>query len=194
MSLLLWLEPLIQLDEQAMLFFNGLHTDWLDPVAWFFSHKLTWVPFYLFLAYMLYKQYGWKQTLLLLLFIGLAITLADRISSGWMKPGFARLRPCHQEHLASLLYIPFKCGGKYGFVSSHAANVFSLATFLGFYFKRSWAFWLFAWAVLVSYSRIYLGVHFPGDLVGGALLGLLVGWFCYLLSRIAIQRILQKPV
>lgn len=172
------LEWLIGIDTQLFLFLNGLHCAFLDPIMIFFSGKLTWLPLYLLIVYYMYKRFGWR-TVWALLAVILLVFLTDQISASLFRPYFERLRPCHNPLIQHLIHLPTgRCsGGRFGFVSSHAANTFGLAALLSLLFKRRWfTISIFSWAVLVSYSRIYLGVHFPGDILGGALVGSMVGY------------------
>lgn len=174
------LETLNNLDIAIFSFLNGLHNPYLDYLMWMFSGKFTWVPMCcVLLTFMFIKN--WKQALLILVMIALVITLADQISSTFIKPCVERLRPTHNDALNDTIHIVNDYrGGLYGFVSSHAANSFGVAMLLILILKK-WYFTLTisAWAIIVSYSRIYLGVHYPGDILGGMILGLLCGLTAY---------------
>ncbi len=186
------LEFLINLDTKLFLFLNGIHSPFWDKIMWAFSSSGFWIPMYLLIvAYIIYK-YKWKAVITLL-FIALVVTLADQISVKAFKNVFERLRPCHNPELENLVHlVKNKCGGKYGFVSSHAANTFAVAFFLVKLFNhRNFSIFIFIWAVLVSYSRIYLGVHFPFDVMGGAILGSIIGWGLFILHQFS-QRKLSK--
>jgi undecaprenyl-diphosphatase len=171
--------PMLNIDTELFLFLNGLHADWLDPIMIFISGKLSWTPFYLVLLYLIIKNYK-KQSILIIIGIILLIICSDQISSSVFKPLFERPRPCHNEAIKDLVYLPNgHCGGAYGFISSHACNVFALAVFIThvlkkYYSKIGWV--MFSWATLVAYSRIYMGVHYPGDVLVGAAVGALIGW------------------
>jgi len=169
------IDALNQLDTHLFLFLNGLHTQWLDPLMWIISGKLIWIPLYLVLLFFLIKQYG-KQVWIPLLGVALLILLADQTASGLLKEAVQRLRPSRNPSLEGLVHIVNNYrGGKYGFVSSHASNSFAIAVFFSLIFRyRPVSILLICWAIIVSYSRIYLGVHYPGDVICGALIG--CGW------------------
>jgi len=141
----------------------------------FVSHKYSAIPLYLFLLVIILKQFK-KQSWIILLALVAIVAASDLFSSQVMKPYFKRPRPCHDSSLSSKMTLVYECGGKYGMASSHAANTFAVACFLVALLKKShkWIWWLLAWSLLVSFSRIYLGVHFPGDVLAGLALGFLV--------------------
>lgn len=169
------MEQLIELDRELFLFLNGLHTPWLDPVMVLLSKALFWIPLYIFLLFHIFKVYK-NNSWAVLLGIGLTILLADQITSSLMKPFFERLRPSQEPSLEGLVHLVSNYrGGPFGFASSHAANTFGTAAFLSLLFKatKPWIVWLFLWAGVVSYTRIYLGVHYPGDILAGGVIGIL---------------------
>ena len=163
-----------------MLLFNSWHAAWLDPLMVAISLKWIWVPLYLFLIWLLYRNFGW-QGLWFVLALLIAIGINDQLTSGFMKPFFERLRPCHDPSLASLIHIVDGCGGKYGFVSGHASNSFVIATFFVNLWPNNPAIkWMLLWAAVIAYSRVYLGVHFPGDIIVGGMIGAIIGYIASL--------------
>lgn len=168
------------LDHELFLFLNGLHVDWLDPVMTFISSELGWIPFYVILLYLVFKKLGWKGLLFVIIGVVILITCSDQLSSHVFKPVFHRFRPCHDPLIQDLVYLPNgHCGGQYGFISSHACNTFALASFITLIMKKFYkkiGILMFIWATLVAYSRIYMGVHFPGDVLCGAAVGLILGF------------------
>ncbi|NOQ27861.1 MAG: phosphatase PAP2 family protein [Bacteroidales bacterium] len=184
------LEFLNNLDTQLFIFLNGINSPFWDVVMRWISGSKSWIPMYLVIvAYIVYK-FRWKA-IITLVFIALVVTLADQISVKAFKEVFERLRPCHNPELQDIVHlVKNKCGGKYGFVSSHAANTFGVAFFLSLFFKnRNFSIFIFIWASVVSYSRIYLGVHYPFDVLGGAILGSVIGYFVYLLHNFTLQKV-----
>ncbi len=171
------LDFLHKIDVFVFLFLNGLHNDFFDGVMWWISAKYTWIPFYaLILGWLIYRYR--LKSIILIVSIGLLITASDQGSVHLFKNIFERLRPCHNPELEGLVHlVNNRCGGKYGFVSSHAANVFALASFLIPFLRRKlFIIIITCWAIIVSYSRIYLGVHYPFDILGGAAFGCLIGY------------------
>ncbi len=187
------LETLITWDTDLFLFLNGIHSPFWDQVMWLITGKWIWIPLYLFILGWLIRDYRWRAAVLLI-FVVILITLSDQSSVHLFKEIFQRLRPCHDARIAEHVHtVNGKCGGKYGFVSSHAANTFAIAVFsLLLIRNRYYSISIIAWASLVSYSRVYLGVHFPGDIIAGALLGGFVGYIVYKGYRITELRLLSR--
>ncbi len=173
------LDFLTHLDTTILLFINGHHTPFFDKLMLDFSAKFFWAPLYALLIYWIFKDKKWYG-FLVLVFVALTITAGDQLSVHAFKNVFMRLRPCYEPSLQGLLHMVKYCGGKYGFVSSHATNSFAVLAFLIGFFrnKRPYVKWImWTWALLIIYSRVYLGVHYPSDVLGGAVLGIVLGSF-----------------
>lgn len=179
------IERLIEKDHELFLFLNNLGNENWD---WFWlavTDKWTAIPLYAVLVFLLFKKFGWKFTLMLLVCVTLLITTTDQLGN-LFKDGFQRLRPCGQEGVKEFTRMVAAYCGKYGYFSAHASNSFGVAIFLGLVFKEYFPkliWFLLLWASIVAYSRIYLGVHYPGDIITGALIGSFFGFLYYLLQR-----------
>lgn len=173
------MKTLNEWDTQLFLFLNGHHNTFFDFVMYWASNKWIWIPFYFLLLMIIVRLYK-KRSWIVCVFIGALITISDQVSSGVIKPLVARLRPSHNPDLLELIHLSKAGpGGMYGFVSGHATNCFALFIFLSLILnaKLKWPkYVLLIWALLVSYSRVYVGVHYPGDVLGGAILGSLIGY------------------
>jgi len=164
---------------------NSMNTPFLDPVMWWIADKYIWIPLYVFLGVFLYRKFG-KPSLFMMLFASILIIISDQFSVV-LKNIFERERPCHDEILSLMVHtVNNKCGGKFGFVSSHAANTMAVFTYMLFLARntnRNITIITAAWVLLVGYSRIYLGVHFPADIIGGWFIGIMSGFVTYVLYR-----------
>ena len=166
----------MNIDAQILLWINGHYAEWLDEVMWTVSRATTWVWLYIVLILLIIKKFrNWKSVLLILAGFAVAVGLSDFTTSGIIKPLVCRLRPTHEPALEGMLHIvKGYTGGLYGFCSSHAANTMSVALLFSLLYKDSRAtVSLMAWVALNCYSRMYLGVHYPGDIIAGLLVGAL---------------------
>ena len=169
---------MIHLDEQLFLWLNNLGTLSWDGFWLFMTNKYNMIPLYLFLLGLSIWYWGWKKGLGVLVIALLMIAFTDQVTN-LFKSGFARLRPCHDPDIAPLMrLVKAGCGGKYGFFSGHASNSFAVALFFVGLFQHQYGHmrWLLLWAALVAYSRIYVGVHYPLDILCGALFGAISGY------------------
>lgn len=188
-------EKIRELDEQLFLFLNGLHNEFFDVVMYWVTYKYTWYPVYLLLIVLVVWKYRW-QGALMMLGVVIAVGLSDQLTSGFMKPYFGRLRPCHDPDLQGMVHVVAGCGGRFGFASSHASTTFGLAMSL-WLMLRGWTSkfaYAFVWAALVSYSRIYVGVHYPADILIGALGGVMTGLVVYMIYSMITQKIYGIPI
>lgn len=189
-------DRLLNIDESILLTINGLHTSVLDSVMWYISGKLTWIPFYVSLLICLICNISIKRLLIYIVALVLCIYFADQICASVIRPIVGRLRPSNIDNYISPMIhlVNGYRGGSYSFPSCHAANTFALAAYMSCILKRSYQTWLFfIWAALVSCSRIYLGVHYPSDILIGAMFGLFSGGLFYWLGTMSGKAIYPSP-
>ena len=184
------LENLRDLDQNLFLLLNGGGSPFFDNIMLAISSHWFWVPLYLFLAAYFIRTNGVKGLIDIgIIFLTLLIT--DQTSVHFFKEVFERLRPCHDPIIADQVRLVAEhCGGQFGFVSSHATNSFGLMLVsAGLIRKRPFTIFILMWALLVSYSRIYIGVHYPGDILGGIILGLVLGWLVLIINKLIRKKI-----
>lgn len=180
-------------DTNLFLFLNGLYTPFLDGFMFAVSAKLTWVPLYMAVLFVVFKH--WKrESIWIVLALVLCIVIADQISSGILKGLIQRPRPSRADELQGMVHlVNGYAGGKFGFVSSHAANAIGFALLTSMLFRNKiYTYVIFGWAILVAYSRICLGVHYPLDILGGALVGVLAAFVCFFAIKKLRPSLLQK--
>ena len=184
------LEKLIQLDKQLLIFLNGLGSPAFDGLWLIITKQIYWTPIFLFLLYLVYKKIGAKQSLILLLFVAVLVAFTDQMAN-LFKNHFQRLRPCNDTSVNAIIRI-VKGSNSFSFFSGHAATSMSVATFLFFNFRKQFRyFWLiFLWPLIFAYSRIYLGLHFPVDIITGYFFGTIFG---FLMFEIYIKIIKKQP-
>jgi undecaprenyl-diphosphatase len=178
-----FIDTLKSIDSSILLAINGWHSPFWDNFMMYTSNRLVWIPLYLGLVYVLYRKFG-KSFWLIVLFAIAAVAMSDQLASHLVKNLVMRYRPSHNLILAPKLhFVDNYMGGLYGFASSHASNTFAIAVFLFLLFPKDklLTIAMFFWACLVCYSRMYLGVHYPSDIVGGMIIGSLSAWLCYTL-------------
>ena len=187
------MEQFIQLDHSLFSFINqGLSNSFFDWIMPLLREKRIWIPFYFIGVVLIARSRRWRSTVLIVLCSIAAVVIADGVSSHLLKPYFARIRPCLlPEMMSQVNLLVSRCSGAFSFPSSHAANHLALALFLSLVFRKS-AFYLapilFVWAVMIGFAQIYVGVHFPSDILAGFLLGLFCGFLAYLVFRILNKR------
>lgn len=181
------LQNILEIDKDIFLFLNSFHNDFWDTIMLLVTRKETWLPFYAILLFYIVKNYKIKA-IPILIFLALTILLSDQISV-FLKETTQRFRPVHDPVIGPLVHNVLRKGSTYGFVSSHAANGFAIFVFTSRIFKnRGYSFLLLIWAVLFAYSRIYAGVHYPLDILGGAILGWAIGELCFKILMLVDNR------
>ena len=182
------IEKILSLDTELLIYLNNLGSTQYDGLWLIITNQLNWLPLFLLLLYVIFKKLGTKQTLYLLLFVALLITFTDQ-ATNLVKNGFQRLRPCADPKVNSLIRV-VQFRGSFSFFSGHAANSMAVATFIYFNLKRysKYFYMLFLWPLIFAYSRIYLGLHYPVDILSGYLFGVFSGFMFYKLHQAAQRK------
>jgi undecaprenyl-diphosphatase len=173
------LEKILSIDTDLVIFLNGLGSNTYDGFWLIITKQTSWIPLFLFLLYLIFKKLGAKQTVYLILFVAILLTFSDQITN-LFKNGFQRLRPCNNPEINSFIRI-VQSRTSFSFFSGHASNSMGVATFLYLIFKKDFKyFWLlFLWPLIFAFSRIYLGLHYPLDIISGYFFGVLWGFLMF---------------
>lgn len=203
------MDYLIHIDQQWLLAINGWHSEWADILMWYISKSTTWLPLYALLVGLIVYRFGilspslcregrrgssLLRVLIILAGFAVAVGVSDFVSSGIIKPWVCRLRPTHEPELAGLIHlVNGYTGGLYGFVSSHAANTMACALLFALLYRNKYAtVGLMLWVALNCYSRMYLGVHYPADIIGGLAIGALMATLTYGMVRRLVERVDER--
>lgn len=184
------IDQLLYYDERLFSFLNSLGSSHFDTFWLVITNKFTFIPLYAFLLFLIFKKLGWKTSLLILVIVALMIAVTDQLSNVF-KSFFERPRPCRVDSLQETIrFIAPRCG-KFGYFSAHAASSMALAVFIGLVLKKHFpklVFILLFWSALVSYSRIYLGVHYPLDIITGMTIGGIIGFLFYKMEQWFVKK------
>ena len=203
------MDYLIHIDQQWLLAINGWHSEWADILMWYISKSTTWLPLYALLVGLIVYRFGilspslcregrrgssLLRVLIILAGFAVAVGVSDVVSSGIIKPWVCRLRPTHEPELAGLIHlVNGYTGGLYGFVSSHAANTMACALLFALLYRNKYAtVGLMLWVALNCYSRMYLGVHYPADIIGGLAIGALMATLTYGMVRRLVEHVDER--
>lgn len=203
------MDYLIHIDQQWLLAINGWHSEWADILMWYISKSTTWLPLYALLVGLIVYRFGilspslcregrrgssLLRVLIILAGFAVAVGVSDFVSSGIIKPWVCRLRPTHEPALAGMLHlVNGYTGGLYGFVSSHAANTMACALLFALLYRNKYAtVGLMLWVALNCYSRMYLGVHYPADIIGGLAIGALMATLTYVMVRRLVEHVDER--
>lgn len=179
-------------DTAVLLALNGLHTPALDAVMHTLSMRSIWIPFYLFLFFLVWKRRGWKSAVVCCLTVAAAVAVADQLCGSVLRGMAGRMRPSNPDNPISLWIhiVNNHRGGRYGFPSCHAANTAAVATILSVWLRnRNISVMMFVWAAVISVSRVFLGVHYPGDVLAGFIIGMLIAMGCLRIIHMGLPRV-----
>ncbi len=187
-------EQILQYDTELFIYLNSLGTETWDPFWLAYTSKFNWIPFYALLLYLIFKQIGKKPMLITIVVVAFMILVTDQVTN-LFKHGFQRMRPCQlAEMIDKMRLVRDGCGGRYGFFSGHASNTMAAAIFIGLTLKNRFKYLIYiliVWAFLMAYSRVYIGVHYPLDIVIGMTFGAVSGFVFYKLNLYLIRKILN---
>lgn len=203
------MDYLIHIDQQWLLAINGWHSEWADILMWYISKSTTWLPLYALLVGLIVYRFGilspslcregrrgssLLRVLIILAGFAVAVGVSDFVSSGIIKPWVCRLRPTHEPEIAGLIHlVNGYTGGLYGFVSSHAANTMACALLFALLYRNKYAtVGLMLWVALNCYSRMYLGVHYPADIIGGLAIGAMMATLTYGMVRRLVEHVDER--
>ncbi len=182
------LEKILSLDTQLFIYLNSLGSEPYDGLWLMITKQVNWAPLILLLFYVIFKKLGTKQSLYLLFFVAILLVFTDQITN-FFKNGFQRPRPCNNPEINTFIRV-VQSRSSFSFFSGHAANTMAVATFLYLILKdkvKHFGF-IFCWPIIFAYSRIYLGLHYPGDILAGYLFGAFSGFLIFKLYQIAQKR------
>ncbi|MEY3499059.1 MAG: hypothetical protein RL308_728 [Bacteroidota bacterium] len=182
------LEKILSLDQKIFIYLNGLGSSTFDGLWLLITKQTNWIPFFLVLLYFIYKKIGTKQTLYLLLFVIVLVTISDQFTN-LVKDTFQRLRPCSNPEINGIIRV-VKSSKTFSFFSGHAANTMAVSTFLYLNLKRKFKYFgfLFLWPLVFAYSRIYLGLHYPLDIICGYSSGFILGFLMFKIYQSAQKK------
>lgn len=184
-----FITDIIEKDKSLLIYLNSLGTEYWDSFWVLVTDKLSWLPVYIIILFLLFRFYKWKKVLVILLLVALLVTFSDQLVN-LIKAGFQRLRPNNDPTIQNTIRVVKNVGG-YSFISGHATASFAVSTFVIAILKKQFKpiFFILLWPILFTYSRVYLGVHYPIDVSLGVLLGLFIGFGFYKLSLIILPKI-----
>jgi len=185
------MEDLIKIDHDLLIYLNQLGSVYFDDLWLLITKQFNWIPYFAFIFYLIKRQLTWKEFSFFLIFLAILIFVTDQLSN-FSKNTTLRLRPCHDPNLQDKLRI-LHCGGKYSFFSGHASNSMATTffTFMLLKNKSKWFLLMFSFPLIFAYSRIYLGLHFPSDIITGWIFGATFGFFMFLLYK---KIVLKKDI
>ncbi|MGJ8594066.1 MAG: phosphatase PAP2 family protein [Aquaticitalea sp.] len=188
------IDQILQYDTELFIFLNSLGVKTWDPFWLAYTSKWNWIPFYALLLYLIFRYIGLKPMLITMVIVALMILATDQ-TTNLFKHGLHRLRPCHlAEIIERMRLVREGCGGQYGFFSGHASNTMAAAIFIGLMLKKKFKYLIYIlifWAMLMAYSRVYIGVHYPLDIVIGMSFGAIMGYVFYRANVFAMQKIVN---